>query len=332
MKATNTAATPNEHPPLARDAQGNLVEVPAGTCAWRISRNTKGRPRTINGPDKQPARFPLDTTVDELADSCGADTYRIYALDDVGNVIEYVTTVETSREYRNASEPDALLVPARGSSTSSDLRYALEAVAHIARTNAEAMRAVAESQAEWIKSISSARGFFRNAPTLQLPAPSEEPASNDDEDDDVSRTKTGWIETIQPIVGMVVQQLVASMMGGTKPAGEPTTKWQPSDMLDWRRAARKHDEKASTLAPAAPDLAVDPVAMRQALIGKATAINELLEPAERDRLMKLAPALMKYATDPEISKIIAQFVSMSVPDSVVWLRANIDEIERGLAS
>ena len=48
--------------------------------------------------------------------------------------------------------------------------------------------------------------------------------------------------------------------------------------------------------------------------------------------LKLAPALMKYATDPEISKVIAQFVSMSVPDSVVWLRANIDEIERGLAS
>lgn len=101
MKATSSSAPQNEHPPLARDAQGNLLPVPEGTCAWRIYRRTKGRPRIINGPDKQPARFPLDTTAEDLEGACGADTYRVYALDEVGNVIDYVTTVETSRELRN---------------------------------------------------------------------------------------------------------------------------------------------------------------------------------------------------------------------------------------
>jgi hypothetical protein len=171
MKATTSSAPQNEHPPLARDAQGNLLPLPEGTSAWRICRHTKGRPRIINGPDKQPARFPLDTTQEDLADACGADTYRVYALDEVGNVIDYVTTVETSRELRNAGDVETHLVPAqRPTSGGSDLRYALEAITHIARVNADAMRAVAESQAEWIKSISSARGFFRNAPPLQLAA------------------------------------------------------------------------------------------------------------------------------------------------------------------
>ena len=82
MKATTP--TPNEHPPLARDPQGHHLPIPEGTCAWRICRHTKGRPRVINGPDKQPARFPLDMTAEELADACGADSYRVYALDDVG--------------------------------------------------------------------------------------------------------------------------------------------------------------------------------------------------------------------------------------------------------
>lgn len=208
MKATTP---PNEHPPLARDAQGHHLPIPEGTCAWRICRHTKGRPRVINGPDKQPARFPLDLTTEELVDACGADSYRVYAVDKVGNVIDYVTTVETSRELQNAAESEVAVLPALRSSGSSDLRYALEAVAHMARTNADAMRAVAESQAEWIKAISSARGFFRNAPSPQL---QERVEARDDEDsyDELDR-KPDWIEQLQPIVGVVVQQLVAKLLG-----------------------------------------------------------------------------------------------------------------------
>ena len=73
-----------QHPPLARDALGNLLAIPDGTCAWRILRETTGRPREIRGPDKQPFRFPLDTTGDELVEMCGSGVYRVYALDEVG--------------------------------------------------------------------------------------------------------------------------------------------------------------------------------------------------------------------------------------------------------
>jgi hypothetical protein len=324
MKATTP--TPNEYPPLARDAQGHHLPIPDGTCAWRICRHTKGRPRVINGPDKQPARFPLDTTAEELADACGADSYRVYALDDVGNVIDYVTTVETSRELRNAAEPEVTVMPAIRSSGSSDLRYALEAVAHMARTNADAMRAVAESQAEWIKAISTARGFFRNAPPPQLVKPANEPDEDDDEDE-LDR-EPDWIEQLQPIIGVVVQQLVEKLMGPKQVSAGPSKKLELADMLDWRRAAAKHE----TSQIASTEATLDPLALQQALAGKAMAIGALLEPDERARLMKLAPMLSKLAGDPEISKMLSELVAMSVEDSAAWVRAHLDEIEKGLAS
>ncbi|MBV8756032.1 MAG: hypothetical protein JO257_02080, partial [Deltaproteobacteria bacterium] len=73
-----------QHPPLARDAHGNLLAIPDGTAAWRICRETTGRPREIRGPDQQPFRFPLETTGDELVEMCGPGVYRVYALDEVG--------------------------------------------------------------------------------------------------------------------------------------------------------------------------------------------------------------------------------------------------------
>lgn len=328
MKATTTQQ--NEHPPLARDVQGHLLPIPDGTCGWRICRHTKGRPRVINGPDKQPARFPLDTTAEELADTCGADTYRIYAIDDVGTVIDYVTTIETGRELRNANEAEVTVLPAqRATSGSSDLRYALEAVAHMARTNADAMRAVAESQAEWIKAISSARGFFRKAPPPQLP-PQLPPGveEHDDDDDDDEQPKSDWVKQLQPIVATVVQQLIATIIGPKKQGD--AQKLELADMLDWRRAAAKHE--TAQLAHASNESTLDPVALQQALAGKAMAIAALLGPDERARLMRLAPMLSKLAGDPEISKMLSELVAMSVEDSAAWVRTHLDEIEKGLSS
>jgi hypothetical protein len=335
MKTTTIAPTSQEtHPPLARDAQGNLLPIPEGTRAWRVSRQTKGRPRIVNGPDKQPARFPLDITVEELVDTCGADTYRIHALDEVGNVIDYVTTIETARELRNAAEADVALVPAlRSTSTmSSDLRYALEAVTHIARTNAEAMRAVAESQAEWIKSISSARGFFRNAPPIQVTSPAD--GDDDEEDDGGPNTKAHWIDTLQPVIGIVMQQLVASVMNGKRSSGEGagSSQWQLSDAFNGAQAARKHDEAALAQAPEGPNSPIDPVALQHALVSKALAVAQHLEPTERERLMRLAPQLAKLTADPEVSKILAELVAMSPEGAAKWLHEHLDAIERGLAS
>jgi len=280
----------------------------------------------VNGPDKQPARFPLDLTADELAESCGLDTYRVYALDEVGNVLDYVTTVETARELRNAADPEVTSLPLRGPSIGSDLRYALETVTHIARTNADAMRAVAESQAEWIKSISSARGFFRNAPPVQTP---ENVASSEAEEDDELDHKSDWVEAITPIVGIVVQQLVASLSGAKKPSAG-NVKLELADLFDWRRVERKRE--ALVEAPAPDESAIDPAALKQALAGKALVVSQLLEPSERERLMKLTPSLMQLVADPEVSKILAELVAMPAQDAAAWIRENLDKIEKGLLS
>lgn len=337
MKATNsTAQASDPHPPLARDAQGNLLPLPEGTCAWRICRHTKGRPRIVNGLDKQPARFPLDITAEELVDTCGADTYRVYALDEVGNVIDYVTTVETQRELRNAAEPEVVVLPApRGASTSSDLRYALEAMTHMARTNADAMRAVAESQADWIKALSAMRGFFRNAPPPQLSPPGAEDRDAPEEDDDeVDDRRAGWVDSLQPIVGVVVQQLVGALLAGKKPtAGGASSRWELADLFDWRRAARKREQAAALAeAPTAAAAPLYPAALQQALAGKAMVVGQLLEPDERSRLMKLAPKLMQLAADSEISKLLAELVAMAPDDAAQWLRAHLESLEKGLTS
>src|SRR5690606_22902527 len=112
------------------------------------------------------ARFPLRTTDEDVVNMCGPDTYRVYALDEVGNVLDYITTLTIGKELRNARshEHDVVAVaPSSMSSTAvvatarnenaSDLRFALETVAQIAQTNGESLRAVAESQADWIKAI-----------------------------------------------------------------------------------------------------------------------------------------------------------------------------------
>jgi hypothetical protein len=95
--------------------------------------------------------------------------YRVYALDEVGKVLDYVVTVDTRETLRNAG-PEPSLLPAMRASVvpSSDLRFALETMGQ--RANSEALRAVTEAQAGWVKSITSARGFFRNG-SMPMPFP-----------------------------------------------------------------------------------------------------------------------------------------------------------------
>jgi hypothetical protein len=81
-------------------------------------------------------RFPLDVTAEELLELCGPDTYRVYALDEVGNVIDHVATVDVTREGRELRNggPAVSALPALRASPrepTSDLRFALEAVTQV---------------------------------------------------------------------------------------------------------------------------------------------------------------------------------------------------------
>jgi hypothetical protein len=200
--------------------------------------------------------------------------------------------------------------------------------------NADAMRAVAESQAEWIKAISSARGFFRNARPRQLAAPVDEDESDDAEpehDDHEQQRTNDWIEKIQPLVGVAVQQLINAFGAGKKPTGgQSTSMLELVDVLDWRRAAKKSDGAQQQAAEEVE--AIDPAALQQALAGKALAIATLLEPDERARLMRIAPMFSRLVADPEIARLAAELVAKSNEDAAAWIRSHLSEIEKGLAS
>ena len=346
MKANGTA-TEIPHPPLARDANGNLLPVPTGTAAWRICRHTDGRPKIIKGPDRQAARFALDTTLDDLIDACGPDRYHVYALDAVGEVIAHVTTLDAGIEPRNAAEPAITVLPAmRGPAVASDWRYALETIAQIARTNADAMRAVAESQAEWIKSITSARGFFRNALQPMLPPP--EPKNDEEEDGDedeldqqpapskniydvLAPLAEHWAPSTAPLVAMLAgtAQSKAANNSSADPidpasvdedlASRPN--WEARDLVDLKYAAAKAKakkaakQKAETAASNGAKASLQARVMADPkLMAHFLAIKSLLSADETAQLL----ALGERMSHEQQEFLVAQ-ISAATPDAAAKL-------------
>nr|HEX4318162.1 hypothetical protein [Kofleriaceae bacterium] len=178
-----------QHPPLARDASGNLLALPDGACAWRVCRETTGRPREIRGPDKQPLRFPLETTSDDLVEMCGSGVYRLYALDQVGAQLaeDHVAKWDLTpgaREHRNGTADAPLFTSLRTSPTPavSDLRFALEAMTQMMQTNSDALRIVTESHVA--KAIAASKGLPRNAAYVVPPPAAEAEEDEADEPDD----------------------------------------------------------------------------------------------------------------------------------------------------
>src|SRR5690606_22930578 len=107
----------------------------------------------ILAPDSQPMRFPLHLTCDQLVEMCGLDVYHVYAIDEFGNLLGRVTKIDATRdarELRNGFVNDVPAMPVSRAAYGhmSDLRFALEAMAAMMRTNSDALRAVTESQAD----------------------------------------------------------------------------------------------------------------------------------------------------------------------------------------
>lgn len=308
------------HPPLARDVHGHLVAVPEGTTAWRICRQTTGRPREILGHDKQPIRFPLETTCDDLVAMCGRDVYRIYALDEVGKQLDYVTTLDLTgdvREIRNAANTESMLPVLRPNASlgpTSDLRFALEAMAQMMRTNSEALRSVAESHVDLAKAIATVKGLPRNAllapPTLpQL----DEPEEDEEEDDDVV-VERSWIDLAMPFAQKLAEAVPGLVMGNAmqgaaaprnanRALGEPSTNvdpankptWELRDLVDWGYAAKKQQPQQANSDLAAPSFEI-PAAVRARVA---------TDPALMQRLF----AIKAQLTDDEIATLMRAIAS-----------------------
>ena len=209
--------------PLARDADGNLIELPDGAVGWRIRRQTGGRPRLLLDVRKQPMLFPLDYTMADVEDVLSPGSYLLDVVDKTGEPLG-VTVAASIGMLRNTEsiEPDnsnsndgaatmPTVVPTSLPNTTSDVRLVLEANVRatqmafihnqrtleiglrMAETLRDSVQVLATSQADWIKSISSARGFFRNAGQPLAPVEVKQltvttGSSDDDDENDDSGT------------------------------------------------------------------------------------------------------------------------------------------------
>jgi len=121
--------------PLARDADGNLIELPDGAVGWRIRRQTGGRPRLVLDSRKQPMLFSLDYTIADVEDVLAPGSYLLDAVDKNGEPLGVTVAVSIGMP-RNAEsvEPETesvdstpLVVPTTLLNTTSDVRLVLEA-------------------------------------------------------------------------------------------------------------------------------------------------------------------------------------------------------------
>jgi hypothetical protein len=341
--------------PLARDQDGNPIELPDGAIGWRIRRQTGGRPRLLLDSKKQPMLFPLDYTVTDVEDILPPGNYLLDVVDRNGEPLG-VTVAVSIGMTRNAEsvEPDnennaPTVVPTTLPNTTSDVRLVLEANVRatqmafihnqrtleiglrMAETLRDSVQVLAGSQADWIKSIASARGFFRNAgqplapvEVKQLTVTTAGGSDDDEDDDDVSddgqdggdggnggddendgddgngssSTKQHWSEAWLPVINhLMVQVMPAVNMWTEKLRADARGRragGAADNVLDVAGAAASADEHAAGQAERAraEQLAVAVAAASSPGRGiDVMKLLQLLPPETSAKLMKIQMAL-----------------------------------------
>ena len=348
---TISAATKLEaHPPLARDSFGNLLGFPNGTHTWRICRETTGRPREIRGPDRLAIRFPLETTTDDLVELCGAGMYRVYALDELGAQLEdeHIAKWDLTpggREHRNGA-PDAPLLalrPTGGPATVTDVRFALEAMTQMMRTNSEALRIVTDSHVDLAKAVVTAKGL-RNAIPLAPLSVIESDGEQDDEEEDEMPKSHPVVELLMPFAQKAADMMPGLVMGkvmaGAGPADARTLvsgdesassrdaglaerpRFELRDLVDLQYAKRKGDAKRAAREPAERTRAEMMAALQArimadpALVQHLIAIKEQLDADEVQTLMNVVGS----STEAQQSEFIAAIKALPGEAAVEFCR------------
>ncbi|HTR54295.1 MAG TPA: hypothetical protein VMJ10_26565 [Kofleriaceae bacterium] len=161
IQNSSTPLSSPQHPPLAHDAQGCKVAVPPGTAHWRIQRFTGGRPKTLLG------RFDLELTHDQLLETFGPGKYRIEALDEFGRPLGEIATVQVGLAGEAAPTELAVTQSLRAVPPTTDARFMLETLANMSRAHSESLQSLANAQADWIKTLATAKQIPRNG--IMLP-------------------------------------------------------------------------------------------------------------------------------------------------------------------
>jgi hypothetical protein len=268
---------------------------------------------------------------------CGRDIYRVYALDAVGELLDHVTTLDLNgeaSELRNSSGSELAVLARPTAVNSTDLRFALEAMTQMMRTNAEALRTVTEAHVDLSKSMAAAKGL-RNA---ALYVPPEPEVDDDEQDEEPTREKT-WVDLAMPfaeklaiaVPGLVAGKLTANTgapSNDERALPEPTDEdaalvdkpnWELRDFTDLAYAKRKADAKrkhGAAKSGANPDALKDRVMQDPLLMQRMFAIKSQLTD---DEVSVLRTAIAK-APEAEQAGLLDQLKTMTDDDAVATCR------------
>lgn len=128
--------------PLANDANGDPLDIPAHAVAWRVRRGggRRGRPRVVfDAETGRQLEIGLGATIDDLIDhGCPPGRYRLEAIDADGRMIPGVIAI--TEIPAGADEPDE-----EAPEVADPFRQVLQLVGQLVDTNCRAMEAMASA-------------------------------------------------------------------------------------------------------------------------------------------------------------------------------------------
>jgi hypothetical protein len=290
----------------------------------------------------------LSYTMTDLDDILPPGAYKLDLVDRSGMPLGVTIDVEIgSLRNANAAESQDLDDgPVALTADASDVRYLLEANVRstqlafqhnqrtleaglrMADTLREGIQSLAETQADWIKSLVGSRGFFRNSATPQLaalPAPvqPEDDTEEEEEEDEVPVSSTERAMEL----GLAVVTLINNFMTRPTAVAAPKqegAKFDARSLFDWQHAARRGEaaraaDDATETAPRFNSTAEVMAALPPDLVRKVFEVRGQLTPDEQSQLMQLLSAI----PPDEMPAIAAQLEPMSTEEVVAMLRTQL---------
>jgi hypothetical protein len=263
-------------------------------------------------------RLPIDTTVQELGEMFGPGSYRVEACDEVGEPIDYVATVSVGEGAESADGGASAVMRNGISGGGVELRAALDVIDQLAKTNGEALRAVADAQAEYVKSLAAAKLIPRNVAMPPVAPPTarndgddnyddEDDESDDEDADEYEDDDEAQVAPPPPSPMKQLETMLAPALLALAPKlielvqGLMADPSRLRDLFDWRRAASKTVD-----APAAAEPSLHLVRIRNALT-----------PPERGFLDEL------LAEEEVAALVLKELTALSVEQAVARLRAQM---------
>jgi hypothetical protein len=164
-----------------------------------------------------PGRFELELTHEQLLELCGAGRYRIEALDEYGRPLAEVATVNVGATAGEAAPELVANANVRMVATS-DTRIMLETIAQMSRAHSESLQSLANAQADWIKTLATAKQIPRNG-VISIP-PQLAPAATEPQE-----AEPWWSHLLKPqalaALSGVARNLMSYFGPKTQPAEQP---------------------------------------------------------------------------------------------------------------